>query len=543
MIVKFKKNKKMKTKTTILILFLIGFGASSQSQNFITEWTFPESTSELELFVLTVNGPVDYTWSASPSGNSGSGSFNQEAGGSVTLSNLIIAADDVVTLSMTPTNLRRFYMLSGSNTLLTNVVQWGGVPWSTMANAFTSNRNLQISATDVPDLTRVTDMSGMFSSCPILNGPSNINDWDTSAVLTMREMFREASAFNQNIGNWNTSAITDMSFMFSQATSFNQDIGNWDTSSVTNMTSMFHNAAAFNQDIGNWDTSAVKNMDYMLAYTASFNQDIGNWDVSAVEFMSYMFLRAIKFNQYIGNWNTSSVLTMREMFSNATSFNQDIGNWDTSEVRNMIYMFYLASAFNQDIGKWDTSKVVDMRYIFEFASAFNQNIGNWILHPKVEMANMFNSSGMNCDNYSATLVGWEANNPTVINRNLGRNSGIYGTSAEAARTILVNSRGWTINDSTNGDLCDASLSVLDYDIKKQFIIYPNPAKGHLTVNYKTNQTYDIAVYTSLGKLLTTYEKAKSNFQVPVEHLANGLYFISVKDESGKTTTLKFVKNN
>lgn len=500
------------------MLFLIGFGLSSQSQDFITEWTFSSANLLIRFEALTADGPVNYTWSASPSGNSGSGSFTQTTAGSVTLTDLSAVAGDIVTLSMTPTNLRRFFMNSTLTQSLTNVQQWGSVPWSSMQFAFRGCQYVQISATDIPNLAEVTDMSSMFEACASLNSPSNINDWDVSAVKNMRSIFNGASAFNQDIGNWNTAAVTNMSYMFNRATIFDQDIGNWNTSAVVDMSDMFNGAHEFNQDIGNWDTSAVKKMGDMFHSAYVFNQDIGNWDTSACTTMQSMFMYAYAFNQDIGNWNTSEVTAMHNMFTGASSFNQDIGDWDTSAVRSMNRMFTSASAFNQDIG-------------------------NWSLYPLVSLFDMLDNSGMDCDNYSATLVGWEANNPTVVNRDLGAINRIYGTSAVAARTILVNTRGWTINDSTNGDLCDASLSVLDYDIKKQFIIYPNPAKGHLTVNYKTNQTYDIAVYTSLGKLLTTYEKAKSSFQVPVEHLAIGLYFISVKDESGKTTTLKFVKNN
>ena len=48
---------------------------------------------------------------------------------------------------------------------------------------------------------------------------------------------------------------------------------------------------------------------------------------------------------------------------------------------------------------------------------------------------------------------------------------------------------------------------------------------------------------NLGMLLATYKEAENNFQVPVKHLTNGLYFISVQDKSGKTATLKIVKSN
>lgn len=434
----------------------------------MTEWTFPNAATQIQFNALTADGPVNYTWSASPSGNSGSGSFTQATAGLVTVAGLSIAAGDVVTLSIMPTNLRRFYMSYGTNPILTNVMQWGSVSWSSMQNAFLGCNNLQISATDIPNLTGVTNMFSMFKFCHILNGPSNINDW--------------------NIAN-----VTDTSYMFNYAHVFNQNLSDWDTSSITTMKEMFFQAMEFNQDIS--------------------------------------------------NWNLDSVVDLSLMFVNAFEFNQDIGNWNTSAVTDMSLMFSGASAFNQDISHWDTAGVTNMHGMLNTATSFNKNLGGWILHPNVDLTSMLNNGGMDCDNYSATLVGWEANNPTVTNRNLGAFNRNYGTSAVAARTILVNTRGWTINDSTKGDICDASLSTLDYDLENQISIYPNPVRDYLTVNYNTNQAYDIAVYNSLGKLLTTYEKAKSNFQVPVEHLANGLYFISVKDESGKKATLKFVKNN
>ncbi len=459
----------MKTKTTFLILILIGFVHNSQSQNFITEWTFPNASTQLRFNTLTAGGPVNYTWSARPSGNSGSGSFTQTTAGEVILSGLTIPAGNVVTLSMAPTNLRRFYMTSGTtNSILTNVTQWGSVPWSSMQFAFVGSKSLQISATDIPNLTGVTNMSSMFRGCTILNGPSNINDWNISAVTDIYYIFQGCSAFNQDIGNWNTTAVTDMSYMFLDA-------------------------SAFNQNIGNWDTSAVK--------------------------------------------------VMRYMFGNASAFNQNIGNWNTAAVKDMFFMFGNASAFNQDISNWNTSAVTEMNFMLASTLAFNQNIGKWILNPNVTLQAMLNLSGMDCNNYSATLIGWAANNPTVTNRNLGALNRIYGTSAVAARTILVNNRGWIINDSTNGDLCGGSLSTLNYDLENQISIYPNPANEYLTINYKTNQKQDISVYSSLGKLLATYNNAENNFQVPVAHLANGLYFVTVRDDSGNTATLKFVKNN
>ena len=48
-----------------------------------------------------------------------------------------------------------------------------------------------------------------------------IEDWDVSNVKNMKEMFMDASSFNQPLNNWNVSNVRDMEGIFSSATSFN----------------------------------------------------------------------------------------------------------------------------------------------------------------------------------------------------------------------------------------------------------------------------------------------------------------------------------
>ena len=105
------------------------------------------------------------------------------------------------------------------------VNQWGTGRWTSMENAFHGASNLQITATDKPDL---------------------------SAVTSMARMFQHATAFNGNISTWDVSNVQNMNFMFFGASAFNQDIGGWDVSNVTDMNNMFYNAHAFNQNLGRW---------------------------------------------------------------------------------------------------------------------------------------------------------------------------------------------------------------------------------------------------------------------------------------------------
>jgi len=459
-------------KKVYYLLFVLFITDNLKGQEFITEWTTPPSSSAtiIRFNALTVNGPVNYTWSAFPSGKSGSGNFTQTTAGAVSLLVFSYDAGDIISISMTPTNLRRFYINNGADKgRLINIAQWGSVAWTNMQSAFEGCVNLQITATDIPNLSGVTNLSSMFRGCTVLNSPSNINSWNTSKVTNMSLLFYQAKAFNQNIGNWNTSMVTSMDNMFNEANAFNQNIGNWNTSSVTFMNSMFWQADSFNQDIGGWNTSNVKNMRYMFAFARSFNQDIGNWNTVSVTNMSGMFRGPSSFNQDIGNWNTSSVTNMSGMFESNTVFNQDIGNWNTSSVTAMGGMFGNASSFNQDIGKWNmsavtytagmfyeaisfnqdirnwnTSAITNMNVMFTNASSFNQDLGLWTLNPNLNMLEMLSNCGMDCANYSNTLIGWEMNNPLVNNRILGAEGLFYTYSAYTARNSLTDSKSWII---------------------------------------------------------------------------------------------------
>lgn len=286
---------------------------------------------------------------------------------------------------------------------LTDIVQWGTINWSSFASSFNECTNMTCSATDVPDLSGVTDFSGMFARCGLFN--ANIGGWNTSTITNMENMFLDASSFNQNIGGWNTSNVTTMVLMFSGASAFNQNIGGWNIANVDNMTSMFSGASAFNQNIG--------------------------------------------------GWNTSNVTTLIGMFENASAFNQNIGAWNVSNVTNMSGMFTGASSFNQNLNAWDVQNVTNMATMFSNASSFNQHLGNWTLNNSVDLQFLLSNCGMNCINYSKTLYEWSINPSTPFSRSLDADNLSYGTNAIGARNDLIG-MSWTISgDASSGSDCIA----------------------------------------------------------------------------------------
>jgi len=331
---------------------------------------------------------------------------NNTIGGNNVSHTYASAGNYVIKISVGLTRI--FFNNGGDRLKLLEIQNWGGIVWgATQASAFLGCANMQLTATDVPNLSNVTSLSDYFGSCTVFNG--NIGSWDVSNVTNINRMF-EATAFNQDIGSWNVSSVTAMSQVFFN-TPFNQDIGSWNVSSVTDMLNLFFDASSFNQDIGSWNVSSVTNMQNMLRNT-SFNQDIGSWNVSNVT-------------------NMSSILR-------GTPFNQDISGWDVSKVTTMANMFDGASSFNQLLGDWDLRLA------------------------GVNLATIFRNTSMSTANYTDTIVAWanyvfdNSGTPASVSMitqtgrtfDTSRSGGANFADAGAARTYLTTTAGWTISGDT-----------------------------------------------------------------------------------------------
>ncbi|GAA5084977.1 hypothetical protein GCM10023210_05350 [Chryseobacterium ginsengisoli] len=189
-----------------------------------------------------------------------------------------------------------------------DIAQWGNIHWQSFDNAFVLCAEMNVSATDVPDLSSVTTTREMFFLCGSLIGNASFNNWDTSNITDMYNMFGEAINFNAPVGNWNVSNVTNMAYLFDY-TSFNYPLNNWDTSNATRMEHMFHASALFNQDIRSWNTSKVTDMTEMFHET-SFNQNLGQWNLNALTNAEDMFLNSgmscENYDNTLYGWSLSS---------------------------------------------------------------------------------------------------------------------------------------------------------------------------------------------------------------------------------------------
>lgn len=378
----------------------------------------------------------------------------------------------------------------GNSDKLLEIEQWGNIQWQTMYNAFSHCRYVQITATDSPNLSAVTDASYMFYNADALTGNASMANWNTSNIANFRNMFSHLALFQ----------IPD---------TFNAPIGNWNTSNATDFRNMFENRLAFNQNLNSWNTSNVTDMSYMFSGTQVFNQPLSNW-------------------------NTSNVTNMMWMFHFNPNFNQPLNSWNISNVTNISHMFHGCTAFNQPLDNWNTSLVTDFNTVFSTAMSFNQSLQTWNLPALTTGSLALFGSGLDCDNYSDTLIGWADNPNTANNINLGFVLLTYSVDVIPKRNILLG-KGWTINGDTVGEC--RKLSTHESDLKNTSSIYPNPAENFIYLkNIKDAKSYIITDMS--GRMITKDTLTKD--LINIQHLEPGNYLLQIVTKE-KIETFKFIK--
>jgi len=405
-----------------------------------------------------------------------------------------------------------YFNNSGDKDKVRNIIKWGEFQWTSFQKAFHGCSNLDVTASDTPDLTNCNNFNDMFHRCfPSLTGTTAGTNWNwtfNNNPSTFGEMFRRAGNFNGDISNWDTSKVTNMIYMFAmdgQTTKhqFNQNIGSWDVGEVTEMQYMFSNSI-FNQDISNWDTSKVTNMSYMFASNGNFNQDIntkdysaGNrlaWDVSACIYFSHMFAGCTSFISSVDKWKIytgSNNVDMSGMFLSAKNFNSSLNTsqvtvgqgsyqqtylaWDIQKVNNLSSFFRGSpptsppgnNLFNSSLSNWDTSNVSTIQETFKDV-VFNQPLVN----QQVTVG-----TGATARTYNA----WDVSNVTIMYRVFRDNTtfnqdlsswDISTTSNVNMREMFYNATSfdqnlsnWTVTSVNNflNFMQGAALSTTNYD--------------------------------------------------------------------------------
>ncbi|HUH74863.1 MAG TPA: T9SS type A sorting domain-containing protein [Chitinophagales bacterium] len=178
------------------------------------------------------------------------------------------------------------------------------------------------------------------------------------------------------------------------------------------------------------------------------------------------------------------------------------------------------------------SSVADMSYMFSNATSFNQSLGNWNLKEEVELDNMLSNSGLDCQNYNRTLIGWAHNALTPDNLNLEAQEIKYGAEGAEARNQLL-SRGWTITDDGLDEDCESIITSISNRSKSDLLsVYPNPNQGSFTIEiFGENKNATLEIINVLGQKVFSQElknlKGKQTISADLRNHGKGIYWINL----------------
>lgn len=164
-----------------------------------------------------------------------------------------------------------------------------------------------------------TDLSWMFYGCSVLRTIHNIEQWDTSNVVTMQCMFSGCTSLKIfDISNFTTRKLKYVSSMFSECESLEEiDLSNWSVSNITDMGGMFDGCINLKSvNLSGWKTKRVTHVSSMFSDCTSLTSlDLSSFDISNVDETRLMFNNCTSLEELdISNFNMASVTEYGEYF-------------------------------------------------------------------------------------------------------------------------------------------------------------------------------------------------------------------------------------
>ena len=246
---------------------------------------------------------------------------------------------------------------------------------------------------EIPDIlnwniSNVENISNLFYNCTNLISLPDISNWKLDNVTNMSYLFYNCKDIISlpDISNWNTEKVTDMRNLFCQCSSLETlpDISKWNTKNVTNMNGLFQHCSNLVKlpDISRWNVENVTNMGGMFDHCKSLITlpDISKWNIKNVTNINYMFYYCTSISSFpdISKWNTENINNMKGLFCDCSSLSiiPDISKWNTSNVTNMSLMFYNCKSLLSlpDLAQWDIRKVEDMKSMFNNCQKLPQQV-------------------------------------------------------------------------------------------------------------------------------------------------------------------------
>lgn len=234
---------------------------------------------------------------------------------------------------------------------------------------------------DEIDISSLSNLDNVFKNSK-RQSYKGIEQWDTSKIVSMKNMFLNAEYFNEDISLWKVDKVKNMQSMFEGAVNFNQNLNSWNVLPRTKIDKMFKNTP-LSDNPPKW---------VMACFEYQNRQAFYNFQKLFITFILSIYIMTVYFipkqhfyikytpetkdelsmlikekNMPLWLIDTRKITDMSWLFHGGILVNyEDIESWDVSNVENMEGMFF-GVRIMANLYKWDISKVKNMQYMFAYS--------------------------------------------------------------------------------------------------------------------------------------------------------------------------------
>ena len=182
------------------IYYDFAYPSAGDTTSFITTW---RTTTSSETITIPTRDDETYNYDISTSDGQ---TFTGVSGNQT----ITFASAGDYDISISGDFPRIYFNNGGDKNKIIDIKQWGNISWTSFLKAFFGCQNMQITASDAPDLTNVTVLQNAFRQTAV---QLNLSNWDVSNIEVMRGMLQD-TLLNENISSWDiTSVINFQDFM------------------------------------------------------------------------------------------------------------------------------------------------------------------------------------------------------------------------------------------------------------------------------------------------------------------------------------------
>ena len=250
---------------------------------------------------------------------------------------------------------------------------------------------------------------------------------------------------------WDNITVDNIS-SYSKAGSFTYVLGYGQSNNKLHKDSMFRNVTIGTMSSANEGLSVnvMSGATMIAAANATVSIDYTNWkmaDNSALDVGRSAFAWLPKIQDTSGNTaqntfeidlTSSSQWKLEGSYQSGFNTNLKIGGNRTHTITGT--------------ANWDITGVTSWSYFSWSNNAgtkFDMDISGWEVWNTASMGTWMNGAGLTTSQYDAALIAWDSNVPgsaSAVSIRLGTSQYTEGGTAEAARTRLIETHGWTITD-------------------------------------------------------------------------------------------------